>query len=97
MGFTNDEVAQRWAQGLKGKGSNMYTDGTTIYSYGEHFPIATRNKGIILFNDDKYSVTTRKHQSIVGRYCNGEVYLCTTDEVRQAVQNPNLPVILTRM
>ena len=48
-----------------GKSNNMSFRGSTIYSYGSHFPVATRGEGITFFNMDGYSNTTRKHKSLV--------------------------------
>lgn len=70
--LTNDKVAHSWAhqshsEAKNGNGS-FYHDGTTIFSYGSHFPIATHNKtGVILFTSRTYSVTTAKHLSQVSR------------------------------
>lgn len=64
---TNQEVANAWAMGYSAKSNNMFTDGVTIYSYGYHFPIATRVNGHVLYNRTYYSSTTCKHQSHVRR------------------------------
>lgn len=50
----------------------FYFRGATIYSYGSHFPIATRVKGSqgqpgILFTSGKSSVATSEHMSMVHR------------------------------
>lgn len=72
--MNNSQLAHVWAQGMKksGKGSNMFFEGDTIYSYGHHFPIATMYQfsrdysgGTILFNSNGYSITTAKHKSQV--------------------------------
>ena len=62
---TNQEVVNAWVQGRSAQGGHIFTDGVTIYSYGYHFPIATRNHGCILYNKRHYSSTTAKHQSCV--------------------------------
>ena len=64
---TNQEVADAWAMGHRAKSNNMFTDGVTIYSYGYHFPIATRVNGYVLFNRTHYSTTTSRHQNHVKR------------------------------
>jgi len=93
---SHKEVAQAWSSGSKAEGSRMYTDGTTIFSYGSHFPIATElSDGTILFNTDRYSSSTSKHQGYVRNQC-GDVIECTTSEIRQAVNYPNKPIILTK-
>lgn len=73
---SNQEVADAWAMGYSAKSSNMFTDGETIYSYGYHFPIATRVNGHVLFNHTYYSATTRKHQSLVRRAMRGDIVYC---------------------
>jgi hypothetical protein len=58
--------AQTWA---RNSGKTIYFEKRTIYSYGSHFPIAsivkTKTGEVILFNSDRHSVTTSKHQSWV--------------------------------
>lgn len=49
----------------EGKANNMSFRGATIYSYGEHFPIATRTECLTFFNGQYYSNTTAKHKSLV--------------------------------
>lgn len=72
MGYTHDDVARAWARGAArpNNGHNVYHDGTTIYSYGSHYPIAYRDStnGVIWFNDRSYSTSTSKHCSIVRRH-----------------------------
>lgn len=64
-----DEAAHVWAAQTQqhGKAGNVYFEGPTIYSYGNHFPIAkvyTLDTGerIALFNSRTYSNSTAKHQ-----------------------------------
>ncbi len=69
---SHNEVAKRWVLGEVSErglqGHHMFASPTTIYSYGYHFPIATRDKsGCILFATDGYSVSTAKHKGIVRR------------------------------
>lgn len=72
--MNNLQVAHAWATQSResAKGSNFYFEGTTIYSYGPHFPIATftdrvTNSGfhVVLFTTRRYSATTAKHCSLV--------------------------------
>jgi len=66
----HDEVAHVWAQQLQheGRASNVFFYGKTIYSYGEHFPLAKfEKKNVVLINSNTYSVSTSKHHSIVLR------------------------------
>jgi|11_taG_2_1085331.scaffolds.fasta_scaffold00685_16 hypothetical protein len=66
----HDEAAHVWAQQLQheGRASNVFFYGKTIYSYGEHFPLAKfEKKNVVLMNSNRYSVSTSKHQAIVSR------------------------------
>tara|TARA_R110002110_G_scaffold105172_4_gene264641 strand:+ start:3452 stop:4336 length:885 start_codon:yes stop_codon:yes gene_type:complete len=81
--MNNDQVAHLWANQSKphAKGSNFFFDGKTIYSYGQHFPIATlvpfkikegrktTERTIALFERATYSVSTTRHQSIARQAC----------------------------
>lgn len=64
---SNLELTNAYANYLtySGKAKNMHFRGATIYSYGEHFPIATRCDGVTFFNGDSYSNTTAKHKALV--------------------------------
>ena len=94
---SHNEVAAAWATGQKAKGSRVYSEGNTIYSYGSWFPIAHYTKGTILFNTDKYSSSTSKHQHIVRRYCAEEKIIeCTTEEIRNAIDNPDQPIVIMK-
>lgn len=42
-----------------------------VYSYGPHFPIAAVSGDEWLVNEDKYSRSTSKHQTIVRRAIDG--------------------------
>lgn len=66
--FNHSELAHVWAQQKQehGKGPRMFFEGTRIYSYGRHFIIANFIRpDVVLFNSNKYSVSTSKHQSYV--------------------------------
>ena len=72
--FTNSELTHVWANQTQshGKGSNMFFEYDSIYSYGYHFKLAQHvtnkdGKKCVLFNDRGYSNTTSKHQSLVWR------------------------------
>jgi len=62
---TQREVAEAWVRGLEAEGSNMHTDGLTVYSYGWHpigFTNVTKNGNVKEAIVCSYSVTTRgKH------------------------------------
>jgi hypothetical protein len=72
--FTNSELAHTYANQSQQRGrtssGSFYFEGKTIYSYGQHFPIAnivTNDKGeeVMLFTYRNYSNTTAKQISIV--------------------------------
>ena len=70
--MNNSTVAHNFANRIKlaGKGSNMFYNNDTIYSYGYHFPLAkfvnnTIGEEIILLNIKSYSSSTAKHQQKV--------------------------------
>jgi hypothetical protein len=73
--FTTDMCAHVWAQQSQEDGrsanGNLFFRGATIYSYGEHFPIARFTDAhvgaerVVLFNSGTYSTTTSQHQSTV--------------------------------
>lgn len=74
------------------KGNSLYSKDTKkfyiVYSYGEHFPIAVYNSldDTWLLNEDKYSVTTSKHQSIVKQAIG--IYapkLCSLKAIKQVI------------
>jgi hypothetical protein len=63
--FNNQELCHVWAsQSQKeGRGSHMFFEGPSIFSYGHHFEIARIVKpGTVLFTDRGCSVTTSKHK-----------------------------------
>jgi hypothetical protein len=71
--FNNSELTHVWANQTQshGKGSNMFFEGSRIYSYGYHFILADKveynGKAAFLINDASYSNTTNKHQGLVYR------------------------------
>ncbi|GAF73384.1 unnamed protein product, partial [marine sediment metagenome] len=66
MSMTHDEILERFEDGKeKGKGSRIFIEGNTMYSYGYHFPLLLRMKhwdNGFLLNADKYSRNTSHHQ-----------------------------------
>ena len=65
---TNQQVIDAWLRRERSEGRNIFTDGTIIYSYGYHFPIARiLPNGGVLYNKTRYSNTTSKHQCHVRR------------------------------
>lgn len=73
--YVREDVAHVWAHQLqdsaRNKTGNLYFNGSTIYSYGSHFPIAKhvehKGKKCILFTTRDYSSTTRGHKYEVQR------------------------------
>jgi hypothetical protein len=48
------------------RGSRVFFEGDTLYSFGHHFPLAVKTVfGKYVINADKYSISTNGHQSIV--------------------------------
>ena len=69
--MNNSTLSHNWANKIKnsGKGSSMFYEGDTIYSYGYHFPIAKfitiEENTFVAYNYSSYSSTTNKHQAHV--------------------------------
>lgn len=70
--FNNRDLAHVWSgqQQQAGRGSNMFFEGPSIYSYGRHFEIARWVNGVVLFNSGRYSSSTSKHQAYTRRAVN---------------------------
>jgi hypothetical protein len=72
--FNNSELTHVWANQTQthGKGSNMFFEYDSIYSYGYHFKLAQHvtnkdGKKCVFFNDRHYSNSTSKQQNLVWR------------------------------
>jgi hypothetical protein len=72
--FSNSMLCHTWANQLQnfGKGSSMYFEGNTIYSYGSHYEIAQVIEApnltkVFFVNSNGYSNTTAKHTNHVWR------------------------------
>ena len=69
--FDNRQLAHVWAQQKQpeGRGSHMFFDGASIFSYGRHFEIArfvTRHKRrAVLVTTRSYSISTSRHVEYV--------------------------------
>lgn len=64
--MNNQQVCHIWANQLKpsGRGSNLFFEKDTIYSYGYHFPMAKiLDENTILVSPLSYSNSTSKHQN----------------------------------
>jgi len=71
--MNHKKVAEHWREGKSAKGSRMYSDGEAIYSYGDHFPMAVwlnPYRTSVAICSDTYSISTSKHQHIVGSVLN---------------------------
>jgi hypothetical protein len=76
--FTDiSQVAHLWANQLQDEArntGNFYFDGSTIYSYGGHFPIAkhveVNGQKAVLFTTRGYSNTTARHISVTRQAAN---------------------------
>jgi hypothetical protein len=65
------ELIHQWAHGAPdAKCGNVFHESGTLYSYGHHFPVARiveiGGEKIALFNPDRYSVSTSRHQGRAG-------------------------------
>lgn len=99
---TNEDVCNAFIHGKKRTGKHIYTDGTIIFSYGSHFPLAFKNNGIVLVNTTKYSSTTQRHQSMLFKVLDrsahhSDIVECTTKEIQKAIERPDLPLVLYRI
>ena len=66
-------------------GGHLFIEGRAIYSYGYHFPIALRLIDGWVFNTDKYSVTTSRHQSLVKTQLSGHIVEANTKELKELI------------
>lgn len=55
--------------------SSILWDGTTIYSYGVHYPLLFKVGNVWILNDRGYSNTTGKHISWAGSFADYRVHL----------------------
>lgn len=79
--FPNAQLCHVFAAGTQasGRGSHLFFEGDTIYSYGTHYPMATRyRKGTgkayqeyMLINSYGYSSSTQRHHSHLNRAIRG--------------------------
>lgn len=92
----NSEVVRRWLMGdlnkvtkRKAYGSGIfYFTGDTIFSYGSHFPISTKQSlhgggdSVFVVNKDRYSITTSRHQLLVESaiWSRSKVFAKTSDK-----------------
>ncbi|HAX18281.1 MAG TPA: hypothetical protein DCY00_06775 [Actinobacteria bacterium] len=68
MGKSHREVIIGFKNGKNYKGTHVFSRDNILYSYGDHFILAVKQKdGTFLLNGDKYSISTSQHQSITYR------------------------------
>jgi len=101
MTYSNWELGQRFAIGsTKGKAKNMFIEDNTIYSYGQHWPIAVRmDEKNALVNTQRYSIsTTRQTDDVYGALENKNfrIWECNQDEIERFLLYPSEPVVLTK-
>lgn len=65
--YTCEMVCHLWANrhsvDVRTSSNNLYTRDGALYSYGSHFVIGAFIGDMLLINDDRYGVTTSRHQS----------------------------------
>jgi len=78
--FNNSMTAHVWFSQSQDYGNNssssLYFSGATIYSYGNHYPLATiyKDQEVVLVNSTPSSVTTGQHRSDVLRAIDNETF-----------------------
>jgi hypothetical protein len=81
--YDNATVAHYWANQVqvsaRNQQDNFYYHGQTIYSYGNHFPIAKIYGDVILFTYAKYSNTTAKHIHLTRGACSHKEVIYVRD------------------
>jgi predicted DNA-binding protein (UPF0278 family) len=88
----HSEVAHFWANQVQaqGKGSNMFYENGTIYSYGYHFPIARHiGNNVILFTTRNYSISTSKHISYTKQAIPGYNNVIYADDIEIRLKSPS--------
>jgi hypothetical protein len=85
---SHSNLAHVWAQQTypfgKSSDGRMLFEGSTIYSYGKHYAIATftdayvKGERVVLFNSAGYSVSTAKHRQEASRALRGLSVHCFT-------------------
>ena len=78
--FNNSMTAHVWFSQSQDYGNNssssLYFSGATIFSYGNHYPLATiyKDQEVVLVNSTPSSVTTGQHRSDVLRAIDNETF-----------------------
>ena len=79
--FNNAMLAHVWAnrsqEYARTANGNFYFRSDTIYSYGNHFPIARHVDGVVLFTTRDYSVTTSAQVTSLAGVFHKQVFFVT--------------------
>jgi len=90
----NQDVIKEFIDfGTDVKVNSVFSDKGVLYSYGYHFPMLVRLNDGYIYNKDKYSPTTSKHQSIVRSYLEQKKisYIeMNTRQIKELLLNPNI-------
>jgi hypothetical protein len=67
--MNNQELTAKYFEAIKPhlKGSNIFFEGDTLYSYGHHFILCQKVKNGYIINADRNSTSTAKHQRLTIR------------------------------
>lgn len=82
--MNNKQVAHLWANHSRSEasGSHFFFRDSTIFSYGQHFPIARHYNGVVLFTSGNYSASTARHISFTRSACNHLTSFTVADVLR---------------
>jgi hypothetical protein len=102
--FSNSMLCHTWANQLQnfGKGSSMYFEGNTIYSYGSHYEIAQIIEApnltkVFFVNSNGYSNTTAKHTNHVWRSIPDNFPVFKIPFINNKFSINDLPIIIDKM
>ena len=106
--YTADMVCHLWANrhpvSVRTPTGNLFTSGSSLYSYGNHFVIAAfldnpaeGGEALIIWNDSSTTCTTNKHRSHAFRalssYQRQRLIRCDGGLDRNSVENRGLPLV----
>ena len=97
--LSNNSIVRSFLVRQNASAKHLYTDGSVLYSYGTHFPIAAWAGNTLLVNQDKYSVTSSCHQRILSgqvHHQNQKMVFVTTEELKQHINSRSDVVLLIR-
>ena len=96
MRHTNQTLSKWFADGSqRGSSNSMFIEGSVIYSYGYHFPIARIvNDNTVLFTNRGYSNTTAKHKSnVLNALLNNNYRIITVNNVTTRNKEENIKLL----